>query len=193
MQNSKTYQNLMNSFAGESQARQRYEMYAKVAKKEGWNNISNIFLETASNEFYHGQEFYKLLVEMSGDEKDVMMGITASYPIARTTTYENLLSAANGESDEVSMYEEFASIAKEEGFNNVAAKFELIAKVEGHHSKRYQEIADLLKAEQLVSRNEEVLWKCDVCGHIHYGKRAPKLCPICAHSFGHFEHFELNL
>ncbi len=183
----KTFQNLMNAFAGESQARNRYTMYAKVAKNEGWNNISEVFLETALNEYYHAKEFYKLLCEMVGEENmPEEMTLTASYPVAKKSTLDNLLFAAAGETMEVTDYAEMAEVAREEGFKKAAVKFDLIAKVEEHHATRYNEIAALLKAEQLVNRNEEVLWICDRCGHIHYGKKAPSLCPICDHKFGHF-------
>ncbi len=183
----KTFQNLMNAFAGESQARNRYTMYAKVAKKEGWNNIASVFLETAHNEYYHAKEFYNLLCELVGEENmPEEMSITASYPVAKKTTLDNLLFAAAGESEEVEGYAQMAEEARQEGFNKIAVKFDLIGKVEAHHSERYTELAGLLKAETLVSRNEEVLWICDQCGHIHYGKRAPKLCPICDHAIGHF-------
>ncbi len=183
----KTFQNLMNAFAGESQARNRYTMYAKVAKKEGYNNISNVFLETAHNEYYHAKEFFNLMCEMVGEENmPEEMSLTASYPIAKKTTYDNLIFAATGEECEVTDYAEMAEIAREEGFKKAAVKFDLIGKVEAHHAERYNKLASLLKAEQLVSSNEEVLWICDVCGHVHYGKKAPNLCPICSHNFGHF-------
>ncbi len=194
MKNTKTFQNLMNSFAGESQARNRYRMYASVAKKEGWSNITAIFEETAENEFYHAKEFYKLLVEMVGEENlPEEMTVNASYPVAKKSTYDNLLYAASGESEEVTMYKEFAETAKEEGFNAVAAKFNMIALVEAHHSARYKKVADLLKAEHLLCKEEATSWKCMKCGHIHNGKGAPALCPICSHEKGYFEKFELNL
>ena len=194
MTNTKTFQNLMNSFAGESQARQRYEMYAKIAKKEGWNNIASVFSETASNEYYHAKEFYTLLIEMVGEENiPLNAAITAQYPIARKSTYDNLIYAATGETEEVTIYSEFANIAREEGFKKIAVKFDLIGKVEGHHAARYKKIADLLEADTLLSKEEPVSYKCDVCGHIHYGKSAPKKCPICDHNSGHFELFELNV
>ncbi len=194
MNNTKTFQNLMNAFAGESQARNRYRMYASIAKKEGWSNIASIFEETAENEFYHAKEFYTLLVEMVGEENlPEMMEVNASYPIARKSTYDNLMYAAGGEEEEVTMYQEFADIAKEEGFPKAAVKFNLIAKVEAHHANRYSKVAELLKAEQLFSKNDDTSWKCMKCGHIHDGKTAPSLCPICTHEVGYFEKFELNV
>ncbi len=194
MKNTKTFQNLMNSFAGESQARNRYEFYASVAKKEGWSNIANIFMETAHNEYYHAKEFYKLLVEMVGEDNiPEMMNVNADFPVAKKATYDNLLYAASGEGEEVVMYNEFSETAKEEGFPKAAARFKLIAAVEDHHSKRYAKIAELLKAEKLISKDESTSWKCMKCGHIHNAANAPKLCPICEHSAGYFEKFELNL
>ncbi len=194
MKNTKTFQNLMNAFAGESQARNRYRMYASVAKKEGWTNISNIFEETAENEFYHAKEFYALLVEMVGEDKlPEMMEVNAMYPIAKKTTYDNLMYAAGGESEEVTMYKEFAATAKEEGFDKAASKFNLIADVEAHHSNRYETVANLLKAETFLSKEEDTSWKCMKCGYIHTAKKAPGLCPICTHEAGYFEKFELNV
>ncbi len=194
MKNTKTFQNLMNAFAGESQARNRYEMYAKIAKKEGWSNIAAIFEETATNEYYHAKEFYTLLVEMVGEENlPEMMEVNATYPVARKSTYDNLLYAAAGETEEVSMYMDFANVAKEEGFPKAAAKFQMISPVEGHHANRYSKLAELLKAEQLVQKTEKVSWKCMKCGHIHTGEGAPKLCPICSHESGYFEKYELNI
>ncbi len=194
MKKTKTLQNLMNAFAGESQARNRYTMYASIAKKEGWTNISNIFMETAENEYYHAKEFYKLLVELVGEENiPEMMDVNAQFPIAKKGTYDNLLYAASGETEEITMYNEFADIAKEEGFDKVATKFRLISKVEAHHANRYSEVASLLKADQLLKKENSVSWKCLKCGHIHTGKSAPELCPICSHEAGYFEKFELNL
>ncbi len=189
----KTVQNLMNAFAGESQAKNRYEMYSKIAKKEGWSNIANVFEETAENEYYHAKEFYNLLVEIVGEENlPEMMEVNAAYPIAKKSTYDNLTYAASGETEEITMYREFAEEAKAEGFNKAYSKFKLIADVEAHHAKRYAEIAQLLKADQLLSKSNEVSWKCMKCGHIHTGTSAPNKCPICDHEHGYFEKFTLD-
>lgn len=194
MKNTKTFQNLANSFAGESQARNRYRMYASIARKEGWSNIAAVFEETAENEFYHAKEFYNLLVELVGEENiPDEMSVDGTYPIAKKSTYDNLMYAAAGESEEVTVYNEFAQIASEEGFAKVASKFKLVAAVEAHHSERYSKLAALLKTEELINRNEEVSWKCMKCGYIHTSKKTPGLCPICTHEAGHFEKFELNL
>ncbi len=193
MKNSKTFQNLANAFIGESQAFQRYTMYAGIAKKEGWSNIAAIFEETAVNERVHAKQFYNLLLEMAGDNMPEMMGATAAYPIARKTTYDNLMFAANGEHEEVVDYNKFAEEAKEEGFTAAATKFKMIASIEQHHGDRYQKIAELLKVEQFNKDEERVEFKCMKCGHIHTGKQAPGKCPVCDHDHGYFEKYELNV
>ncbi|WOO88087.1 rubrerythrin family protein [Mollicutes bacterium LVI A0039] len=193
MTNTKTFQNLTNAFIGESQAFQRYTMYAKIAKKEGWSNIAAIFEETAINEKLHAKQFYNFLLEMVGEEMPGMMESTASYPIARKTTYDNLMYAAGGEHEEVGDYNLFAEQAMEEGFKDVAAKFKLIAAIEQHHGDRYQKIAELLKVEQFGKDEGRVMWKCMKCGHIHTGKAAPAVCPVCDHAAGYFEKYELNI
>lgn len=188
MKNTKTFQNLMNAFAGESQARNRYEMYAKIAKKEGYSNISNVFMETAGNEYYHAKTFYQLLVDMVGEDNlPETMVVNGTYPIAKKTTLDNLLYAAAGEAEEVGLYGEFAAIAKEEGFMEASAKFNFIAKVEGHHSERYAALASLIKIDQLLAKEESVEWRCQACGHVHTGSKAPGKCPVCGESAGHFE------
>ncbi|MFV0499701.1 MAG: rubrerythrin [Bacilli bacterium] len=194
MKNTKTFQNLMNSFAGESQARNRYRLFASVAKKEGWSNISAIFEETAENEFYHAKEFYNLLIELVGEENiPETMQVNGTYPIAKKSTYDNLMYSANGESEEVVDYAKFAEEAKEEGFNKIASKFKLVGAVEAHHANRYEKVAKLLQAEEFVNKSESTSWKCMKCGHIHTGNNAPGLCPICSHGTGYFEKFELNV
>lgn len=194
MTNTKTFQNLMNSFAGESQAVQRYKQYAKVAKKEGWSNIAAIFEETAVNEHYHAKEFYKLLMEMVGeDNMPEMVNITAAYPVAIKDTHSNLIFASNGEAEEVHDYNQFAEDAKEEGFSIASAKFKLIAKVEAQHSARYKKVANLLESETMLAKEEKVQWKCMKCGHIHTSEKAPGKCPICNHARGYFEKYDLNV
>ncbi len=194
MKNTKTFQNLTNAFIGESQAFQRYTMYAKIAKKEGWSNIAAIFEETAINEQLHAKQFYNILIEMAGeDNMPEMMTATASYPIARKSTYDNLMFAANGEHEEVIDYGKFAEEAKEEGYTSAATKFKLIAAIEQHHGDRYKKIADLLKVEQFGTDEERVGWKCMKCGHIHTGKAAPAVCPVCDHARGYFEKYELSI
>ncbi len=193
MKNTQTFQNLTNAFIGESQAFQRYTMYAKIAKKEGWSNIAAIFEETAINEQHHAKQFYNILLDIVGEDMPGMMEATASYPIARKSTYDNLTFAANGEHEEVIDYGKFAEVALEEGFKDAATKFKLIAKIEQHHGDRYQKIAELLKVEQFGKDEERVGWKCMKCGHIHTGKAAPAVCPVCDHAAGYFEKYELNV
>lgn len=190
MNNSKTLQNLMNAFAGESQAYQRYMIFAKIAKKEGWANIAAIFEETAINEQQHAKEFYKSIISIVGeDNMPLMHPVTATYPIVKGDTYTNLIEASKGESAEVGDYEEFSNIAKEEGFNDVSTKFALIGKVEAHHSARYTAMANLLKVEELLKREATTEWKCMKCGYIHSGRKAPEICPICGHYHGYFEEY----
>lgn len=183
---SKTAQNLMKSFAGESQARNRYTYYASVARKEGFLQIEKIFIETANQEKEHAKRFYKFLKEeMNGQE--VM--IEASYPVfLGTTTAQNLQAAANGENEEWShLYPEFARVAKEEGYGEVAKAFENIAKVEAFHEERYLSLLKRLNENKLYAGEEEVVWICTNCGYNHKGKSAPALCPACLHEQKYFE------
>lgn len=193
MKNTKTFQNLTNAFVGESQAFQRYTMYAGIARKEGWQNIATIFEETAINEQQHAKQFYNILVEMASEDMPEMMVANASYPIARKSTYDNLMYAAGGEHEEVDDYALFAAQAEEEGFKDAASKFKLIASIEKHHGDRYKKIAELLKVEQFGKNEDRVEWKCMKCGHIHKGKAAPAVCPVCNHPAGYFEKYELYI
>lgn len=172
----KTEQNLLKAFAGESQARNRYTMYASKAKKEGFEQIASIFLETAENEREHASLFYK---KLEGGEVE----ITASYPAGDIgTTLENLEYAANGEHDEWSvLYPEFAKVAKEEGFNDIAVLFTKIATIEKTHQERYSVLHDNVKNNVVFEKDEEVEWVCRECGYVHKGKKAPEICPVCAH------------
>jgi rubrerythrin len=184
---SETEKNLLKAFAGESQARNRYTYFASVAKKEGYEQISAIFLETAENEKEHAKIFFKYL--QGGDAE-----ITASYPAGKIgTTSENLLSAANGEAEEWgSLYPSFEKIAKEEGFNDVAVSFREIAEVEEQHEKRYRKLLENVQSKSVFKKNVEVEWKCRNCGYVHKGKEAPKLCPACKHPQSYYEILERN-
>jgi rubrerythrin len=177
-----TEKNLLKSFAGESQARNRYTFFAKVAKTEGFEQISAIFLETAEQEKQHAKRFFSHLE--GGDVE-----ITATYPAGKVgTTAENLLAAANGENEEwTDLYPHFADVAEAEGFLNVAATFRKIAGVEVQHEKRYRRLLARVEAGTVFSREEETTWQCRECGHIHVGKEAPKACPTCAHPQAYFE------
>ena len=178
-----TEKNLLKSFAGESQARNRYTFFAKVAKAEGFEQIAAIFLETAEQEKQHAKRYFNHLE--GGDVE-----ITATYPAGKVgTTAENLLAAANGEHEEwTELYPHFGDIAEAEGFLNIAATFRKIAAVEVQHEKRYRRLLERVEAGTVFSREEEeTIWQCRECGHVHVGKEAPKACPTCAHPQAYFE------
>lgn len=178
----KTEQNLLKAFAGESQARTRYTFFASVAKKEGFEQIAAVFLETAEQEKEHAKRFFKFL-------EGGMVEITASYPAGKIgTTAENLREAANGENEEWGvLYPEFAQIAEEEGFKTIAAAFRSIAKVESEHERRYLVLLERVIAGKVFEREEEIEWQCRNCGYIHKGKKALETCPSCLHPKAHFE------
>lgn len=187
LKGTKTAENLMKAFAGESQARNRYTYYAAVAKKEGYVQIANLFTETADNEKEHAKVFFKFLNETLNGE---MVNITADYPVGLGDTKANLLAAANGENEEwTDLYPAFADIAEEEGFPAVAASFRNIAKVEKHHEARYRKLLNNLNEETFFKKEDTVLWKCNNCGYIHDGETAPQVCPACLHPQGFFEVF----
>lgn len=183
----KTEKNLLAAFAGESQARNRYTYFAKVAKKEGYEAISGIFLETAENEREHAKRFFKYL-------EGGMVQITASYPAGVIgTTVENLKAAANGENEEWTvLYPGFAKTAEEEGFPEIANTFRMIAKVEVEHEKRYNALIAKLEGEGFFNSENKIKWKCRNCGYIHEGTIAPEICPACQHSRSYFEPLARN-
>ncbi len=187
LKDSKTKVNLMTAFMGECQARMRYTYYASIAKKDGYVQIQNIFNETADNEKEHAKRLYKFLeAEVTGEEIEV----TGTWPVKLGTTEENLLSAANGEHEEfVEMYPEFAKIAKEEGFDEIARVFTEISEVEDRHERRFRKLLANIEDGKVFERDEEVEWKCNNCGYVHRGKKAPKKCPACDHPQAHFELF----
>ncbi|WAW15471.1 rubrerythrin [Peptostreptococcus equinus] len=171
LKGTKTEKNLLDGFAGESMARNKYTYYASQAKKEGYNQISNIFLETAENEKEHAKLWFKAL---HGGEIP--------------TTEENLLDAAEGELYEWSdMYVRFSNDAKEEGFKEIARLFDGVAAIEKTHEERYRTLLQNLKDGKIFEKDEVVVWKCMNCGHIHVSKSAPKLCPVCKHPQAYFE------
>ncbi|MBD3344207.1 MAG: rubrerythrin family protein [Chitinivibrionales bacterium] len=178
----KTEKNLLKSFAGESQARNRYTLFASAAAKEGYSQISNIFLETAENERVHAKEMFKFL-------EGGPVEITAAYPAGKIgTTEENLAAAAAGENEEYSqLYPSFAETAKQEGFDNVASVYKLIINVEMWHEKRYLELFENVKNGSIFKKSAPTQWICQKCGHIHEGPDAPKKCPLCRHPQGYFE------
>ena len=176
LKGSKTEKNLITAFAGESQARNKYTYYASKAKKEGYEQIAAIFEETAGNEKEHAKIWFKLLHE-------------GTIP----STEENLLDAANGENYEwTDMYAAFAEEAKEEGFDEIARLFEGVGKIEKAHEERYRKLLENLKAKIVFKTEEETVWICRNCGHIHYGTEAPEVCPICAHPQSYFERKSTN-
>ena len=169
LKGSKTEQNLMAAFAGESQARNKYTYFASVAKKEGYEQISALFLKTAENEKEHAKMWFKEL-----------------YGIGSTA--ENLLSAAEGENYEwTDMYAGFAKTAEEEGFLELAAKFRLVAAIEKHHEERYRALLKNVELAEVFAKSEVKVWECRNCGHIVVGTNAPEICPTCNHPKAYFE------
>lgn len=190
LKGTKTAENLLKSFAGESQARNRYDFYASIADKEGFKQIKNIFIETALNEKEHGKRFYKFLLAGLEGELPCAIKIEAEYPVASGTTLENLIAAASGENEEWDeLYPEFAKIAKEEGFEEIANAFEMIAKAEKAHETRFLKLADNIKENKVFYKDGMYFWKCGNCGYIHYAKEAPSNCPACIHPQSYFEIF----
>ncbi len=183
----KTEQNLLKAFAGESQARMRYNYFAKQAKKEGLEQIAAIFEETAINEMAHAKRFFKFL-------EGGMVEITASYPAGIIgTTLENLEASADGENEEwTEIYPEFAKIAAEEGFKEVATAFKMIAKVEKAHEERFRQLFTNLNEGKVFERDGVYVWKCRNCGFLHESKKALKTCPACLHPQSYFEIQEKN-
>lgn len=181
---SKTVEQLLvNAFIGESTARNRYTFFAKVADKEGFKDIRDIFLETAGNEQQHAKLFYDHIPE--GQHI-----VTASYPFFMGSTIDNLKFAADGERDEWEhIYKDSADIAKEEGFNDVSNLFRCIIEVEKHHDSRYRQLYEDLKNESYFKKDTQTQWMCKKCGFIFTGKEVPSQCPCCKHSQGHFKIF----
>ena len=169
LKGSKTEKNLMEAFAGESQARNKYTYFASVAKKEGYQQISAIFEETANNEKEHAKLWFKALGELGN-------------------TAQNLAKAAEGENYEwTDMYDRFAKEAEEEGFIDLAFKFREVAKIERAHEERYRALLKNIEMQQVFEKAEETMWECRNCGHLVMGKKAPEVCPVCAHPQSYFE------
>lgn len=174
LKGSKTEANLQFAFAGESQARNKYTYFAGVAKKEGYEQIADIFMETADNEKEHAKMWFKLLQGI-GD------------------TPANLKAAAGGENEEwTDMYKGFAEVADEEGFTNIAELFRKVAAIEKEHEERYLKLLSNLEEGIVFKRGDEYMWKCRNCGYIHTGKEAPAVCPVCAHPMAYFELRAMN-
>ncbi len=176
LKGSKTEENLMKAFAGESQARNKYTYFASKAKKEGYEQIAAIFTETADNEKEHAKMWFKLL---NGGEVP--------------STIDNLKAAAQGENDEwTDMYPEMAKVAKEEGFDRIAYLFEAVGKIEKEHEARYLKLLENVESGKVFDCGEVKVWKCRNCGHIHVGPKAPEVCPVCSHPKAYFEIREEN-
>ena len=182
LKGTQTEKNLLTAFSGESQARNRYTYFASKAKKEGYVQIADIFTETANQEKEHAKRLFKFL---EGGEVE----ITGAFPAGVIgTTIENLKDAAVGEHyEQTEMYPGFAKIAREEGFDSIAAVFEAIAVAEKQHEKRYVDLAANIEADKVFKRDEKVTWRCRNCGYLHEGSEAPEVCPACDHPQAHFE------
>lgn len=182
LKGTRTENNVLTAFAGESQARNRYTYFASKAKKEGFEQIAHVFSETADQEKEHAERFFKLL---EGGEAEV----SGTFPAGTIAdTVDNLKAAAAGELYEWGdMYPGFAKTAREEGFDNIARIFEHVAVAEKQHEKRYKELAANLEAGRVFKREEPVTWRCRNCGYLHEGTEAPRVCPACAHPQSHFE------
>jgi len=187
LKGTQTELNLLKAFAGESQARNRYEFAASVAKKEGYNQIADIFMETAAQEKEHAKRFFKFL-EGGAPE------IQANYPAGVIgTTAENLKAAASGENEEwTELYPAFAETAKEEGFSEVAAAFTMIAKVEAEHEKRYLKLLENVTENKVFEKEGKVKWKCNNCGYIYESEKALEKCPACLHPKSYMQIKEEN-
>lgn len=185
LKGTRTAENLLKAFAGESQAGNRYTFYAGIAKREGYAQIGDIFLETAGNEQAHAKRFFGFLCQAYAGEEIL---IQAGYPAGMGTTAENLRYAADGEYDEwANLYPSFGDLAEAEGFAEIAACFRSVAQAEVAHETRYRKLLESLEAGRVFRREEDVDWKCGHCGYIHYGKAAPESCPSCQHPKDYFE------
>jgi rubrerythrin len=187
LKGSKTEKNLMEAFAGESMARNKYTYYASAAKKEGYEQIAGVFLETAEQEKEHAKRFFKFL-------EGGMVEITATYPAGIIgTTPQNLLAAAEGEHEEWDiLYKEFGNVAHEEGFPQIATAFHMIARVEAEHEARYRKLLANIVDGSIFKKEEEIEWQCRNCGYVHTGKGAPNACPACLHPQAYFEPKKTN-
>lgn len=187
LKGTQTEQNLLKSFAGESQARNRYEFFASVAKKEGYEQIAAIFMETSNQEKEHAKRFFKFL-------EGGMLEITAAFPAGIIgTTSENLKAAAEGENEEwTDLYPHFAEVAKEEGFPEIATAYKMIAKVEAEHERRYLKLLQNISEDKVFMKEGKVWWKCLNCGYVYESTKALENCPACLHSKAYMQVREDN-
>ncbi len=187
----KTIKNLTQAFIGESQARNRYTIYSKIAKKEGYEQIASIFSETAEQEREHAKWLFRMINDLKkrlGEEEYNVIKVEAEAPTTLGNTQDNLQAAIEGENyEQTNMYPEFAQIAREEGLEEVAQRLEAIAKAEAHHEERYQKLLEELKKESIFQKEEEVTWVCRKCGYVHKGKTPPEQCPSCGHPQAYFQ------
>jgi rubrerythrin len=183
----RTEQNLLKAFAGESQAKNRYELFAIQAEKDGFQQIAALFSETAEHERSHAKQFFKCL-------EGGMVEFTATYPAGKIgSTLENLKEAAGGELEEWTvLYPEFARIAEEEGFKKIASVFRIIAKVEEEHEKKFRKLIENIEQGKVFESDEEIEWECRKCGYVHKGKKALQNCPACNHPQAYFERKKTN-
>ncbi|MCF6169069.1 rubrerythrin [Lutibacter sp.] len=188
LKGTRTEQNLLKSFAGESQATNRYEFFSKVAKKEGYEQISRIFLETANQEKQHAKRFFKFL-------EGGMVEITAAYPAGLIgSTEENLKAAAEGENEEwTDLYPQFAEIAAEEGFPKIATAYRMIARVEAEHERIYLKLLQNISEDKVFMKDGKVWWKCINCGYVYESKKALEVCPACLHPKSYMQIREENI
>ena len=185
-----TFENLVKAFIGESQARNRYTFYAKIAKKEGFEQIAEIFLITAENEKEHASNLFRLINELKkkATEKLDEVKVEAVAPTVLGTTAENLKAAIAGENYEYTkMYTEFADVAEKEGFPEIAARLRAIAKAEEHHEERYKKLLKKVESGTFFKKEEDVWWVCRECGYVHFGKEPPERCPSCNHPRSYFQ------
>jgi len=180
-----TLKNLIKAFVGESQARNRYTFYAKTAKKEGYEQISEIFTVTAENEREHAKKLFEMIQELKGDTKE--LSVDALAPLILGNTVENLKAAIAGEHYESSeMYPSFAEIAEKEGFRHIAERLRAIADAENHHEERFQKLLIAVETETVFKKEEPAYWVCRKCGYVHYGREPPEKCPSCDHEKNYF-------
>ena len=185
-----TIENLVKAFIGESQARNRYTFYAKIAKKEGFEQIAGIFLITAENEKEHASNLFKLINELKKKSSERLgeIKVEAVAPTVLGSTPENLRAAIAGENYEHTiMYPEFANVAETEGFPEIAKRLRAIAKAEEHHEERYKKLLKEVEAGTFFKKEKEVWWVCRECGYIHFGKEPPEICPSCDHPRSYFQ------
>jgi len=186
---SETIKNLTKAFIGESQARNRYDFYAKIAIKEGYEQIAEIFLLTAENEKVHAKRLFEHIQELKGKKKEFdEIQVEATAPTIYGTTEENLKAAIAGENHEYTkMYPEFSETARKEGLNKIAVRLKAIAMAELHHEERFKKLLGEIKANSVFKKERETWWVCRECGYIHFGKQPPKICPSCSHPQAYYQ------